>query len=326
MDREKGWVWFRLPDSNEKKMFLEGAGEEIFHFVNFESSVQIKMQGTVQAFDPSLNFSFSLNLIARASTTKEAHIHAVNAAKLHMRNGALNKVVISRVQDLFMENLAPMEIFNALCDYYPKAFCYAQYHPSSGLWMGATPELLLQKTGSKYHTVALAGTKSRNSDIPWTKKEFTEQAIVNDYILEALRSSGIKNIQTGAVRDSINGPLVHLKNDIHFQTELDASEVLKAIHPTPAVGGNPLKESLALIQELEAHDRSFYCGYLGLEKKNESNYFVNLRCMRVHSDGCTLYAGGGITVDSDPVKEWDETTSKLAVVGQILNKVNEKVQ
>ena len=103
-------------------------------------------------------------------------------------------------------------------------------------------------------------------------------------------------------------------------------DVLNAIHPTPAVGGNPLNASLDLIRNLEAHKRSFYCGYLGLEQSDQSSYFVNLRCMQVHSDGCTLYAGGGITAESDPEKEWEETTAKLAVVGKILKKIYEKVQ
>lgn len=326
MDREKGWVWFRLPESKEKKMFLEGEGEETFHFVNFESTQKLQLKGAVLAFDSSREFSYSRRSIAKANTTKEAHAEAINSAKSQMATGALNKVVLSRVKHEHAENLAPLDIFNALCDQYPKAFCYALYHPTSGLWIGATPELLLKKDGQRYHTVALAGTKNRNADVDWTQKEFKEQSIVSDYINDALNTVGVQNIETSEVRDSINGPLVHLKTDIHFQTEMATEKVLQAIHPTPAVGGNPLDISLELIRELEAHDRSFYCGYLGLEQAKHSSYFVNLRCMQVHSDGCTLYAGGGITIDSDPDKEWDETTSKLAVVGKILKKINEKVQ
>ena len=70
-------------------------------------------------------------------------------------------------------------------------------------------------------------------------------------------------------------------------------------------------EALSFIQQHEGYDREFYSGYLGpVNVGNKTHLFVNLRCMKIQNNVATLYAGGGITEDSEPEKEWQETEMK----------------
>ena len=96
------------------------------------------------------------------------------------------------------------------------------------------------------------------------------------------------------------------------------------MHPTPAVCGWPAAEALDLIRVTEEYPRSFYSGYLGpVNMERKTSLFVNLRCMQVGEQEAALYAGGGITINSVPEAEWEETTIKsrtlLAEIEKIQN-------
>ena len=56
----------------------------------------------------------------------------------------------------------------------------------------------------------------------------------------------------------------------------------------------------------------------GILKKDSATFFVNLRCMRFYQNTIELFAGAGITEDSDPTAEWEETEKKIAAIKQLL--------
>jgi isochorismate synthase len=88
--------------------------------------------------------------------------------------------------------------------------------------------------------------------------------------------------------------------------------MLQLLHPTSAVCGQPLDTALEFIHKHENHDRQFYTGYLGpVNFQNRTDIFVNLRCLQVLQKELILYAGAGITQDSIPEREWEETELKL---------------
>jgi isochorismate synthase len=90
------------------------------------------------------------------------------------------------------------------------------------------------------------------------------------------------------------------------------SVMLKLLHPTSAVCGMPLDAAIAFLQANEGYAREFYSGYLGpVNFQQESFLFVNLRCMQVLENAVRLYAGAGVTIDSIPEKEWEETEMKM---------------
>ncbi|MBK7958288.1 MAG: chorismate-binding protein [Bacteroidetes bacterium] len=116
------------------------------------------------------------------------------------------------------------------------------------------------------------------------------------------------------------GPVAHLKNRIHADLESGVSteNVLRALHPTPAISGFPKQEALDFIQKHEQHNRDLYGGYWGIQNETMETYFVHIRCMQVFSDKIALYAGGGITAGSVIDEEWEEAEQKMNTLLSLL--------
>mgnify|MGYP001322027481 FL=1 len=107
------------------------------------------------------------------------------------------------------------------------------------------------------------------------------------------------------------GAVFHLRNKIKFTTSESALTIANALHPTPAISGNPKNQAISTIKIAENHEREYYCGFGGIVKNGEiENLFVNLRCASVSNNQICLYVGGGITKDSELSKEWDECDRK----------------
>jgi isochorismate synthase len=192
--------------------------------------------------------------------------------------------------------------------------------------MGATPERLLKANGSKFQTVALAGTQlfKNNKSVIWGNKEQVEQQFVTDYILETLKNV-TSDIEISSPNTLKAGNLLHLKTDIKGSINDDASlkQLVLLLHPTPAVCGLQKKNAKEFIIENEGYHRSFYAGFLGEINKNlETDLFVNLRCMQIQSEldiiQAHLYIGCGITKDSSPENEWQETVNKAMTMKKII--------
>ena len=121
------------------------------------------------------------------------------------------------------------------------------------------------------------------------------------------------------VYDHISGNIKHLRND--FKAVINRhniSDLIKELHPTPAVCGVPKEQCSEIIKNNEKYNRAFYAGYIQTEQDNEITCFVNLRCAQLFRNGILLYAGGGITALSEPEKEWKETEMKADAVLQRL--------
>jgi len=97
--------------------------------------------------------------------------------------------------------------------------------------------------------------------------------------------------------------------------------MLQLLHPTSAVCGMPLAESLEFLQRHVGYDRQFYSGYLGpVNLQHQTNLYVNLRCMQLFEEDAVLYAGAGVLSDSDPEKEWHETEMKMNTLLKVIQK------
>ncbi len=247
------------------------------------------------------------------------HQHIAKAYISELKGGHLEKVILSRVDHLPFsgpEGIQPL--LEALSDAYPAALVYCMRTSEHGTWVGATPETLLSGNGFSWHTMALAGTKA-NAQIPWTNKEIVEQEYVADFLSETLKSCQIQH--TRSKLETVNaGPVFHLKTDFHFKANgRVAGQFLKAIHPTPAVCGVPVARAKAAIRKNEPHNRMCYTGFLGPVKTSGSaSLFVNLRCMRVFRNRVALFLGGGLTSDSNPEHEWDETVNKAKTLSTFI--------
>ncbi|GIV35493.1 MAG: hypothetical protein KatS3mg031_3028 [Chitinophagales bacterium] len=254
-------------------------------------------------------------------TSREAFCNMVERALDEIRSGKIKKVVLSRPHPhAIADGWSSIAVFDRLEKLYPEAFVFLVNLPQIGQWIGATPELLLTLHNQTLKTVALAGTKqtSPDQDFDWGTKDMEEQKMVADYIYTTLRKFFGENIHMHGPATVKAGPLEHLETSftIPFKAEritdtFDA--LLNEMHPTPAVGGLPKQQALQLIHKLEGYDRAYYSGYLGpvnLQQEHSIQLFVNLRCLEVLYDGLVLYVGAGITADSNPLAEWEETEWK----------------
>lgn len=232
-----------------------------------------------------------------------------------IKAGRFQKIVAARVLAIANPPADPLSHFWALCEKYPDAFCYLWYSPSSGTWLGASPELLLERKEDKMRTMALAGTRTGFGE-PFGPKEEEEQGLVLKYLEQVLTPwvNKVKVVKQTRVR---SGHLQHLKNEVQGilkNEQADLGVLIGQIHPTPAVAGLPKEAAMEFIKREEGMDRSYYSGYLGTVSNRHCQLFVNLRCMQIFPDTCFVYAGAGLTAASDPEKEWMETEEKTKVV------------
>lgn len=232
----------------------------------------------------------------------------------------IGKVVLSRKEKATTKSTFTA-IYKSLLATYPTAFRYCWFHPGSGLWMGATPEQLLETSGLEFKTVALAGTQPfiDTEHVPWQEKEKEEQRFVTDFITDRLRNEA-SEIHLSEPYTARAGNLLHIKTDISGTLADDSNlkHILDILHPTPAVCGYPKADAMKFILENEGYDREFYSGFLGEIGTAGSDLFVNLRCMKIAGRHAYIYVGCGITKDSDSEKEYIETANKALTMKKIL--------
>lgn len=257
----------------------------------------------------------------------EEYADGVRKIKDAIEKKVIVKAVLSRI--LLQEtspSFSPLEFFNKLSAVYPSAFVYIFHIPGIGCWMGASPELLLSTDGHYLETVSLAGTQKTGSSqyFSWEEKELDEQQIVTNHIRRCLEKY-CENIQIAGPDTVLAGPVAHLKTVFRANMKglgqpdkLD--RLIRELHPTPAVSGEPVKEAMDLIKKLENHARQYYTGFLGpVNLHNKTQLFINLRCMQIFKNSIAIYVGAGITSGSDPKSEWEETGIKAASLLNILN-------
>ncbi|KGL63890.1 chorismate-binding protein [Polaribacter sp. Hel1_85] len=334
----KPFVVYRKPNSsvvsgffmNDDEIYYTSQFKETgFVFAPFNSDEKailfLKEKAEIIEENLDLNEDFSLNddFTVDANSDKEKHIHLVEKALDEINNNELKKVVVSRKEDVQISNFDLLLTFKKLLKNYTNAFVYVWFHPKVGLWFGATPETLLNISDHNFKTMSLAGTQVYvNSDeVIWKTKELEEQQLVTNFIENQLEkiSSNLKIDKTETVKA---GNLLHLRTRVEGELNKKSSlkELIRGLHPTPAVCGLPREKAKDFINQNENYKRTFYTGFLGelnLENKN-SSLFVNLRCMNIEEKIASIYIGGGITKDSNAKKEWEETIAKSKTMKKVL--------
>ena len=245
-----------------------------------------------------------------------------------IKRNEFEKVVLSRKKEVTIDGFDLETIFKKLLFNYKAAFKSIFYHPKVGLWAGATPEQLLKIEDGKLKTVSLAGTQvfDENKEAIWQLKEIEEQKIVTDYLAYILKNNGF-DVKISNPYSFRAGSLVHYKTDLEAAIPIDfnITELTNLLHPTPAVCGFPKEKANQFIVENEHYNREFYCGFLGEWQKNFETYqennsdlYVNLRCMQLKQNKATIYVGCGVTKDSIAEKEFFETQHKMQTMRRIL--------
>ncbi len=255
-----------------------------------------------------------------------------------LSDGRFSKLVLSRCAEQEADGDEPLTLFQRACEMYPRMFISLVYTPQSGMWLTATPEILLEGVDNQWRTIALAGTmKLRDEDLngegehaTWSTKNIQEQRYVATYLRDCLEQFATDICEEGP-RTVRAANLVHLRSDFTFGLLESAGvgDVLQRLHPTPAVCGLPKQATYEFILENEHTPRLYYSGFMGplnlrlpegclLGKKPQTHLFVSLRCMQITDSQYRMFAGGGLLKDSIEEQEWQETEAKLETMRRVL--------
>ena len=250
------------------------------------------------------------------AVTQDAYLKQFEAIQDSISNGTIQKAILSRViiEDKPYD-FDPVGFFGRLCSDYPDAFVHLLYYPDAGMWLGATPELLVEKEARHLRIMAVAGTQPVNSDgrYHWRAKEQEEHAMVGRHIEAICDEYQCKQISQTEPFAVSAGSVAHLRTDYVYRENIPIPlrDFLHRLHPTPAIGGLPVDKSVDVICDTEMYDRAYYCGFLGeTDFAAHARVFVNLRCMQVGKEYVAVFVGGGITKDSNADEEWEETVMK----------------
>jgi len=265
---------------------------------------------------------FEIEEISNLNEAKKKHILLVEKSIDFIESKKADKIVVSRKETLKLNNFDVLTSYKKMVQNYKNAMVYLWFHPKVGCWMGASPERLIHINNGKFKTMALAGTQAfiDTVDVVWEAKEKQEQQFVTDYILKTINNT-IQNVEVSKPYTVKAGNLVHIRTDVlgELKDENSLKDLVGSLHPTPAVCGLPKTVATKFINQNEDYNRAFYSGYLGeLNIDNETNLFVNLRCMQLFDAEISIYIGGGITKGSNAEKEWEETVFKAEVMKKIL--------
>ena len=246
---------------------------------------------------------------------------AVETAVSRMQRGELEKVVLARAVDVVAEATVDARVVaGRLARRFPSCFTYV----CDGL-VGASPELLVRRTGRHAESLVLAGTVARGADddedarleqsLLDSAKNRHEHRLAVESVMATLRGASVEV-------EADDGPqLLRLANLSHLATHVqawlphDAPTALALaarLHPTAAVGGTPTATALDLIRLLEAAPRDRYAGPVGwVDANGDGEFALALRCAQLNGPRARLWAGAGIVAESDPDAEVEETAIKL---------------
>jgi menaquinone-specific isochorismate synthase len=253
----------------------------------------------------------------------EHYLTAVTTAREAVRRGDLTKAVIARPITLRTDR--PIDVHSVLMRL--KASFGSSYRYSIDGMIGASPELLVEVDGAVVRSPPLAGTAPRTGDVD-------NDAQIAEQLIASTKNQVEHRIVIDVVHDTLlpwssyldwepEPSIVTVANVQHLGTRMEGmlsqpgppvSELVRALSPTPALGGHPRDAALELIAGVEGFERGRYGGAVGwLDANGNGTWAVAIRCAEISDDGCSarLVAGGGIVADSDPLAELAETQAKF---------------
>jgi menaquinone-specific isochorismate synthase len=267
------------------------------------------LRATPEPTDPPAHY------VVSAISTHDAWRTAVGRALAEIDAGHVTKVVLARAVDVEADqDFDVAAVLARLRNQQPGCFVYA-----AGGMVGASPELLIARHGSTVVSRPLAGTAVIGDqdveDLRASAKDGNEHRIVVQAIVEALAPWCVHLDAPDTPEVDTFADVAHLATPVYGTLRdpaPDALTLVRALHPTPAVGGTPTDAALEVITRLEADPRGAYAGPVGwIDARGDGEWAVALRGAAIDGRRARLHAGAGIVPGSDPEAEWTETQAKL---------------
>lgn len=245
--------------------------------------------------------------------------------------GGLDKVVLARRVALSLgASMDPLLVLSHLEPATPGCYHFAVRPANGAAFVGASPERLFRREGPTVVSEAVAGTRPRGEttmedaalrkELLQSPKERREHAFVRDAIrddLDRVCSAVRVPKETGELALA-RGRHLHARITGTLRPDTATTDVLKALHPTPAVGGVPTDDAVAAIRAQEPFDRGWYAGPIGWVGRDAAEFAVGLRAGLVEEAQMALFSGAGIVEGSAPDREWEEIEQKIGDFAAIM--------
>lgn len=246
-----------------------------------------------------------------------AWIARVRAALRDIAGQRLDKIVLTRNRHLQASAPIPAgRLLGALLEQQPESLVYA-YGNGPTVFLGATPERLVRLTAGHIEADALAGTAWPGSPALDAPKNRHEQSLVVAAITAALEKCCTRPPQAGPAEVRAAGKVSHLRSLVTgcAADGITIFDLVRALHPTPAVGGFPTGVALDWLAAHGEQRNGWYSGGFGsINADGDGEFSVALRSALIDGSRMELQAGAGIVAGSDPEQELAETEAKFGTL------------
>lgn len=267
---------------------------------------------------------------------KVEYLNSVQKVANLIKNKEAQKVVIARALSLqFKDKVTSPQVLSQIINEQPESYLFGLEREGL-LFFGASPERLVKVNNGKAYSSCIAGSIKRGKT---AEEDFAlGQSLLNDaknlgehqYVVEMIKDTFAKNCVHYTVPK--NPRLLKIRDIQHLYTPVEGQlndnanilQLVKDLHPTPALGGVPRQQALSIIRQVEPMNRGLYAAPLGwIDAEGNGEFAVAIRSGALIENSAILYAGGGIVAESEPISEYEETLVKfrsmLRVLGGQLN-------
>jgi anthranilate synthase component 1 len=254
---------------------------------------------------------------------------AVRRAQEHIGAGDIFQVVLARRFRVPFRG-TPLQLYRALRLVNPSPYMVLLETPEVAL-AGASPEMLVRKTGGTVATRPIAGTRPRGADADQDRR-FAEELLADPkeraehvMLVDLGRNDVGRVSRPGSVRVASfmeverYSHVMHMVSNVEgeLQPGLGGLDALLACFPAGTVSGAPKIRAMEIIDALEPEARGPYAGAVGyLSYGGDLDTCITIRTLVVRGGETSVTAGAGIVADSDPEAEERETESKAAALLQ----------
>ena len=316
--------------------FINAGGKKIFAANIYTGDIKKSYPEIIRLVE-NLNFSdssagmeesisiFNLKILNRTDNPdRENWIKNLNKAIKIFDERKLEKIVLAR-KTFFKScsEINPFSLLQALKKVNIRTFNFCFQPTPQTAFLGCSPELLFSRKNGRLYSEAVAGTVTSGSNpredkllasrLLKSEKDSEEYQFVYDSIKKDLNSIGT-DFKVEAEKEVLKLSYAqHIISRFHCDIKpgIDDSRIIKALHPTPAVGGFPKKAVKKYIKKYEDFSRGFYAGPVGWIAKDSSEFVVGIRTGLVNKNTLSLYSGAGIVSKSVPEMEWEEIENKI---------------
>ncbi len=270
-------------------------------------------------------------VLKKEEMKKQEYMESIKKITDAIQAGEVDKVVIARALKLyFNEQLSAGSALYQAANEQPESFLFGM-ESEEQFFFGATPERLVKVEAKKALSTCLAGSTPRGHSVE--EDRVLGDALLNDpknrsehqYVVQMIGDVFQEHCLNPRIPSEPK--LLKIRDIQHLYTPVEGQlkqgrsllDLVKALHPTPALGGEPKQQALSLIRSYEPMNRGYYAAPIGwMDANGDGEFAVAIRSAMLHGDKAYLYAGGGIVADSLPEAEYEETWVKFRPMLRVL--------